>query len=96
MKIFSANLRGVTTASVVNVTENLSTQTISISSVTGSFTVNGSGSADPYFFLIQNEEENLFEVTTQGVIVSVTQSVTPDPVQAGMYFDNAGNFFVGL
>lgn len=96
MKIFSANLRGVTTASVVNVTETLSTQAISISSVTGSFTIDGSGSADPYFFLIQNEGQNLFEVTNQGVIVSVTQSTTPDPVQAGMYFDNAGNFFVGL
>ena len=96
MKIFSANLRGVTTASTLTVTNTIETEAISISSVTGSFTIQGSGSADPYFFLIQSESRNLFEVTDQGVIVSVTQSVTPDPVQAGMYFDNAGNFFVGL
>lgn len=96
MKIFSANLRGSTTASILNVTEDLHVQSTQISSVTGSFTVQGSGSADPYFFLIQSESLNLFEVTAKGVIVSVTQSVTPDPIQAGMYFDNSGNFFVGL
>ena len=96
MKIFSANLRGVTTASIVNVSE-LSTQDISIasfSSVTGSFTVQGSGSTDPYFFLIQNEDADIFKITNEGVVVFSTQSIAPTAVQAGMYFDNVGNFYV--
>ena len=96
MKIFSANLRGSTTASILNVTDDLHTVAINITSTTGSFTVQASGSSDPYFFLVKNEEKDIFSVLSSGVIASITQSVTPDPVQAGMYFDNAGNFFVGL
>lgn len=99
MKIFSANLRGVTTASVVNVTDQINAGEISITSlpsITGSFTIQGSGSAEPYFFLIQSESQDIFKITTEGVMVSVTQSSTPTAVQAGMYFDNIGNFYVGL
>jgi hypothetical protein len=99
MKIFSANLRGVTTASIMNVDEAISVPSISITSlpsITGSFTIQGSGSVEPYFFLIQSESIDLFQVTTQGVVVLSTQSVTPTVTQAGMYFDNTGNFYVGL
>jgi hypothetical protein len=99
MKIFSANLRGVTTASIVNVTEEITAGEVSITSlpsITGSLTIQGSGSIEPYFFLIQSESKDLFSITTEGVIISITQSVTPTVTQAGMYFDNIGNFYVGL
>jgi len=96
MKIFSANLRGATTASTLNVTEDLHTVAINITSTTGSFTIQASGSTDPYFFLVKNEDQELFSVLNSGVITSVTQSSTPTAVQAGMYFDNVGNFYVGL
>jgi hypothetical protein len=99
MKIFSANLRGVTTASIMNVDEAISVPSISITSlpsITGSFTIQGSGSEEPYFFLIQSESRNLFKVTTEGVVVFTTLSYTPTTEVGGMYFDNIGNFYVGL
>jgi hypothetical protein len=96
MKIFSANLRGSTTASYLNVTEDLRTEAINITSTTGSFTIQASGSSDPYFFLVKNQDQEIFSVLTSGVITSITQSSTPTAVQAGIYFDNIGNFYVGL
>ena len=99
MKIFSANLRGVTTASIVNVDQQINVSSIAITSlpsITGSFTIQGSGSVEPYFFLIQSESQDLFKVTTEGVVVFTTLSYTPTTEAGGMYFDNVGNFYVGL
>jgi hypothetical protein len=99
MKIFSANLRGVTTASTINVSQEITVPEIAITSlpsVTGSFTIQGSGSVEPYFFLIQSESRDLFKVTTEGVVVFTTLSYTPTTEVGGMYFDNIGNFYVGL
>jgi len=99
MKIFSANLRGVTTASVVNISQAISVPEIEITSlpsITGSFTIQGSGSLEPYFFLIQSESLDIFKITTEGVVVLPTMSSAPTSEAGGMYFDNIGNFYVGL
>jgi hypothetical protein len=104
MKIYSANLTGSTQIfgptiiSDLTVSNNITfaSASVAIPSVTGSFTIEGSGSVDPYFFLIKNEDTEYFKVNTEGVTVLATMSAAPTAVQAGMYFDNTGNFYVGL
>jgi hypothetical protein len=104
MKIYSANLTGSTQIfgptiiSDLTVSNNITfaSASVDIPSVTGSFTIDGSGSADPYFFLVKNGDLEAFKVNTEGVVILATMSSTPTVVQAGIYFDNTGNFYVGL
>lgn len=104
MKIYSANLTGSTQIfgptiiSDLTVSNNITfaSASVDIPSVTGSFTVEGSGSTDPYFFLVRNNDVDYFKVNTEGVVVFATMSSAPTEVVGGMYFDNVGNFYVGL
>lgn len=62
--------------------------------ITGSLRIQDSG--DPYFFLISSASMNAFQINAQGVVQFATLSYTPTAVPGGMYFDNSGNFYVGL
>lgn len=39
---------------------------------------------------------DLFKVNSEGVLVLATHSVAPTAVDGGMYFDDSGNFYVGM
>lgn len=62
--------------------------------ITGSLKIADSG--DPTFFLISSASMDMFKINDQGVVQLATMSYTPTAVPGGMYFDNVGNFYVGL
>ena len=47
-------------------------------------------------FTMTSGSVDIFKVNSDGVLVLVTHSVAPTAVDGGMYFDDSGNFYVGL
>lgn len=61
----------------------------------GSITVETSGSFSS-FMLIKNNGTEYVKVNNEGVLVLHQYDTAPTAVSGGMYFDNVGNFYVGL
>lgn len=61
----------------------------------GSITIETSGSLSS-FMLIKNNGTEYVKVNNEGVLVLHQYSVAPTAVSGGMYFDDIGNFYVGL
>lgn len=61
----------------------------------GSISIETSGSFSN-FLLIKNNGTEYVKVNNQGVLVLHQYDTPPTPVSGGMYFDNIGNFYVGL
>lgn len=47
-------------------------------------------------FTMTSGSVDIFKINSDGVLVLVTHSVAPTAVDGGMYFDDSGNFYVGL
>lgn len=61
----------------------------------GSITIETSGSFSS-FMLIKNNGTEYVKVNNEGVLVLHQYDTPPTAVSGGMYFDNIGNFYVGL
>ena len=62
--------------------------------VTGSIEFEYNGSSDP--ITINSGSKQMFSIQGNGVLVFTSQSVTPSPVDGGMYRDIDGNFYFGI
>ena len=47
-------------------------------------------------FTMTSGSVDIFKINSDGVLVLVTHSVAPTAVDGGIYFDDSGNFYVGL
>ena len=47
-------------------------------------------------FTMTSGSVDIFKINSDGVLILVTHSVAPTAVDGGMYFDDSGNFYVGL
>lgn len=61
----------------------------------GSITVETTGSLSN-FLLIKNDGNTYVKVNNEGVLVLRQYDTPPTAISGGMYFDNIGNFYVGL
>jgi len=61
----------------------------------GSITIETSGSFSS-FMLIKNNGTEYVKVNNEGVLVLHQYDTPPTAISGGMYFDNIGNFYVGL
>lgn len=78
---------GSNTVFNVDVTGNIITN--------GSITIETTGSLSS-FMLIKNNGTEYVRVNNEGVVVLRQYDTPPTAVSGGMYFDNVGNFYVGL
>jgi len=61
----------------------------------GNITIETTGSLDS-FLLVKNDGNTYVKVNNEGVLVLNQFNTPPTAVSGGMYFDNIGNFYVGL
>lgn len=62
--------------------------------ITGSLHFKYNGSSDP--ISIYSGSNEMFKIQGNGVLVFTSQSVTPTPVDGGMYRGSDGNFYFGI
>lgn len=62
--------------------------------ITGSFALNLDGISDILSVSVQGEEK--IKVTTEGIAQFVSQSITPTPVEGGIFYSASDAFFLGF
>ena len=62
--------------------------------ITGSLTVNVTGSGEEFILLKDSNEK--FKLNTEGVVVFVSESSAPSAVAGGIYYNQADSFYLGF
>ena len=62
--------------------------------ITGSFQLNLDGVSD-YFSVVSNGRE-VIKVTEQGTLQLISQSVTPFPIEGGVFYSASNSFYLGF
>ena len=63
--------------------------------ITGSFQLNLDGGAQNYFAISKGGQEKV-RVNTEGTLQLVSQSITPSPVEGGIFYSSSDAFYLGF
>jgi len=62
--------------------------------ITGSFQLNLNGVSD-YFSVVSNGTETI-KITEEGTLQLVSQSITPPPIEGGLFYSASNSFYLGF